>query len=56
MNIADHVARAARANPDHPAILFEGKALSYGVLDACANALADSLRVQRGNRPQALAT
>ncbi len=53
MNIADHVARAARANPDHAAILFEGKALSYGVLDACANALADSLRkngIGRGDR------
>ena len=53
MNIAQHVERAAQRAPEHPAILFEGKALSYGVLDQCASALADSLRrhgVNRGDR------
>lgn len=53
MNIAGHVARTARLHPEHPAILFEGKRVSYGVLNRCAGALADSLRrhgVQRGDR------
>jgi len=53
MNVAQHVERAAQRAPEHPAILFEGKALSYGVLDQCASALADSLKrhgVNRGDR------
>jgi long-chain acyl-CoA synthetase len=53
MNIAHHVERAARKAPNHPAILFEGKPLSYGVLDLCSAALADALRqrgVARGDR------
>ena len=53
MNIAEHVERAARRAPDHAAILFEGKVLTYGVLDSCASALADSLikhDVHRGDR------
>jgi long-chain acyl-CoA synthetase len=53
LNIARHVERAARRDPDHPAILFEGTALGYGVLDACAAALAGALRrhgVNRGDR------
>lgn len=53
MNIAEHVERAARRAPDHAAIVFEGKALTYGVLDSCASALADSLikhGVRRGDR------
>ncbi|MCZ7564470.1 MAG: long-chain fatty acid--CoA ligase [Burkholderiales bacterium] len=53
MNIAEHVERAARRDPDHAAIVFEGTPVSYGVLDMCASALADSLRkhgVQRGDR------
>jgi len=53
MNIAEHVERAARRAPDHAAVVFEGKTLTYGVLDLCASALADSLRrhgVNRGDR------
>ena len=53
MNISEHVERAARRDPDHAAIVFEGSTVSYGVLDLCASALADSLRkhgVQRGDR------
>lgn len=53
MNIAEHVERTARRDPDHAAIVFEGTPVSYGVLDLCASALADSLRkhgVQRGDR------
>jgi len=53
MNIAEHVERAARRAPDHAAVVFEGKVLTYGVLDSCASALADSLLkhgVHRGDR------
>src|SRR5471030_3024811 len=53
MNIAEHVERTAQRHPDHPAIVFEGKQLSYGVLNRCANALAGSLKrhgVRRGDR------
>jgi long-chain acyl-CoA synthetase len=53
MNIAQHVERIAARTPDHPAILFEGRTLTYGVLDQCASALADALRrhgVNRGDR------
>ena len=53
MNIASHVERVARADPGHKAIVFEGRDISYGALDACACALAHSLRangVQRGDR------
>lgn len=53
MNLANHVTRIARRSPDHPAILFEDKALSYGVLEACSSALADALYqhgVRRGDR------
>jgi long-chain acyl-CoA synthetase len=50
MNVADHVARMAAARPDHAAILFEGKTLTYGVLDRTSSALASAL-VKAGVRP-----
>src|SRR5262245_3066749 len=53
MNVAEHVQRAAARMPNHPAIRFEGKAVTYKTLDYCAAALADSLRrhgVRRGDR------
>lgn len=53
MNIANHVERIAREHPGRQAIVFEGKDISYGALDACACALANSLRsngVRRGDR------
>jgi long-chain acyl-CoA synthetase len=53
MNIAHHVERIARQDPDRQAIVFEGRDISYGALDACACALANSLRangVHRGDR------
>lgn len=53
MNVAQHVERAAAWFPDHPAILFEGHALSYRELNDQANRLAHALRahgVERGDR------
>jgi long-chain acyl-CoA synthetase len=53
MNIAEHVERAAARMPNHPAIWFEGKHVTYKTLNDCAAALADSLvrhGVQRGDR------
>ena len=53
MNIANHVERIARTAPGRKAIVFEGQDISYGALDACAGALARSLRangVRRGDR------
>jgi long-chain acyl-CoA synthetase len=53
MNIAEHVERAAHRLRNHPAILFEGSAVSYETLDYCASALAGSLArhgVRRGDR------
>lgn len=53
MNIANHVERVARQTPGRQAIVFEGKNIGYGTLDACAGALAHSLRangVRRGDR------
>ncbi|MHB8666515.1 MAG: class I adenylate-forming enzyme family protein [Burkholderiales bacterium] len=53
MNIAEHIERVARARPGREAIIFEGKAISYGALDVCASALAASIRangVRRGER------
>jgi long-chain acyl-CoA synthetase len=43
MNIALHVARAARVDPRHPAIIFEGTSIDYVTLDAQAARLARSL-------------
>ena len=53
MNVAQHVERAAARLQDHPAILFEGKSVSYATLDYCASALAHALArhgVNRGDR------
>ncbi|OGA19764.1 MAG: long-chain fatty acid--CoA ligase [Betaproteobacteria bacterium RIFCSPLOWO2_12_FULL_63_13] len=53
MNIAQHVERMARNSPQHPAIRFEGKSVSYAVLNDCAGALAGALKrkgVRRGDR------
>ena len=53
MNIANHVERVARQSPGRQAIVFEGKDISYGALDACTGALAHSLKangVRRGDR------
>src|SRR3990172_8880781 len=53
MNVAEHVERAAHRLRNHPAILFEGRQVSYETLDYCASALADSLArhgVRRGDR------
>ncbi len=53
MNIASHVERVARRNPGRQAIVFEGRDISYGALEACACALANSLKthgVRRGDR------
>jgi long-chain acyl-CoA synthetase len=43
VNIAQHVERAARFFPDHPAILFEGSSTGYADLNARANRLASAL-------------
>jgi long-chain acyl-CoA synthetase len=53
MNIAQHVERAAKFFPDHPAIIFEGAELSYRELNLRASRLANALKangVQRGDR------
>jgi len=53
MNIANHVARVARATPERQAIVFEGQDIGYGALEACACALASSLAangIRRGDR------
>jgi len=53
VNIAQHVERAARFFPRHPAILFEGAPLAYADLDARANRVANALTahgVQAGDR------
>jgi long-chain acyl-CoA synthetase len=53
VNIANHVERIARTAPARKAIVLEGQDISYGALDACANALASTLKakgVRRGDR------
>jgi long-chain acyl-CoA synthetase len=53
VNIASHVERVARQDPGRQAIVFEGRDISYGALEACACALAHSLRangIRRGDR------
>ena len=50
MNIAQHVERNAGRLGSDPAILFEGRSVSYATLDYCASALGDSL-VRHGVRP-----
>ena len=43
MNIASALRDRAAATPDHPVILFEGKALGYGELDALSSRLAHAM-------------
>ena len=43
MNVADLLRAAARDRPDHPAILFEGSALTYDELDRLADRFANAL-------------
>jgi len=53
LNLACHLERHARERPAHPAILFEGRAIGYGELDARACRLANALRrhgVSAGDR------
>ncbi|HTO09925.1 MAG TPA: long-chain fatty acid--CoA ligase [Candidatus Binatia bacterium] len=53
MNVAHHVSRAARWFPEHPALRFEGAALSYRDLDARSTRLANALAahgIGRGDR------
>jgi long-chain acyl-CoA synthetase len=53
VNVAQHVERAAAWFPDHPAILFEGRPLTYRALNERATRLAHALRahgVSRGDR------
>lgn len=51
--LVDFVAERARAKPDSPALLFKGKAVSFGELDRASDALARGLRglgVKEGDR------
>lgn len=46
MNIAQHIERASRQFPDQPAILFEGKSISYRELNTAVNRLANAFAAQ----------
>ena len=53
MNFGIYLQRAARQWPDHPAVLFRDRSLSYRDLEARSNRLAHALRalgLQRGDR------
>src|SRR5262245_15701432 len=53
MNIAQHVERAAKSFPNHPAILFEARQITYAELNARANRVANALKahgLKRGDR------
>jgi len=41
--LVDVVSEAARQRPDHPALLFQGKAISYSELERLSTAFADGL-------------
>ena len=43
MNIAQHIERAAKRFPDKPAILFEGRPITYRQLEAMVNQTANAL-------------
>ena len=55
MNIANHVERIARTSPRRRAIVFEGREISYGALDACASALAAALKANGVGRGDCVA-
>ncbi len=55
MNIAQYVERAAKFFPDRAAILFEGKQLAYGELNAQANRLANALKANGVGRSDRVA-
>jgi long-chain acyl-CoA synthetase len=53
VNVVEHVERAAAADPDRTAILFEGTSVSYAALNQSASALAGALRlagIRKGDR------
>jgi len=53
MNITHHVERGQQLFPDKPAIIFEGKSITYKDLDLMANRVANGLQglgVHRGDR------
>jgi long-chain acyl-CoA synthetase len=50
MNVAQHIERAARLFPAHPAILFEGSSLCYAELNGRANRVTNAL-IALGIRP-----
>ncbi|HVL56359.1 MAG TPA: long-chain fatty acid--CoA ligase [Burkholderiaceae bacterium] len=53
MNLAQHLQRWAQVRPAHPAILFEGRTITYGELDSAANRLAHALQahgIRAGDR------
>ncbi len=53
MNVASHVEKVALWSPERPAVLFEGRTISYGDLDRDARLTAAALvrsGVQRGHR------
>jgi len=49
VNVAQHVERAARFFPDHPAILFEGTQIGYADLNAGANRITNALMARGVN-------
>jgi len=53
MNIAQHIERGRRLSPDKPALIFEGRSVTYATLDDMASRFANGLlglRVKRGDR------
>ncbi len=55
--LLDYIEEGVRARPDHPALLFKGRAMSLGALDALSSAFAEALRalgVARGDRVAAV--
>ena len=53
MNVAQNIERAAIYFPDKPAIIFEGKQISYSEINKNANRLANTMLaegVKKGDR------